>query len=106
MDAWLTINHPPDDNSTGLTAALNHPTFNVDPTPFLLGAPILPPANEKGWKDTIQMNPGEVTRIRVRFATAEGRPFPFDARVGGGYVWHCHIIDHEDNEMMRPYLVV
>ena len=33
--------------------------------------------------------------------------FPFDPTTGGpGYVWHCHILDHEDNEMMRPYLVV
>jgi len=34
-------------------------------------------------------------------------PFSFDPTTGGpGYAWHCHILDHEDNEMMRPYLVV
>ena len=49
---------------------------------------------ETGWKDTVISYPGEVTRIRARFDTA------------GLYVWHCHIIDHEDNEMMRPYAVV
>jgi FtsP/CotA-like multicopper oxidase with cupredoxin domain len=60
------------------------------------------------------MNPGQVTRIRVRFApqdvpVSESKPgrnlFPFDPTAGPGYVWHCHILDHEDNEMMRPYLV-
>ena len=52
------------------------------------------------------MNPGEVTTIRVRFASQDGSPYPFDATKGPGYVWHCHILDHEDNEMMRPYKVV
>ena len=51
------------------------------------------------------MNPGEVTSIRLRFASQDGSPFPFDPTVGY-YVWHCHIIDHEDNEMMRKYSVV
>jgi len=64
------------------------------------------PLNEQGWKDTVRMNPGEVTIIRVRFTNQEGGPYPFDATVGSGYVWHCHILDHEDNEMMRPYYVV
>ena len=50
-------------------------------------------------------NPGEVTWIRVRFTAQDGSPFQFDPTVGPGYVWHCHIIDHEDNEMMRPYQV-
>ncbi len=66
--------------------------------------------NESGWKDTIIMYPGEVTRIAVRFApqdlmtTVSGTNyFDFDPTSGPGYVWHCHIIDHEDNEMMRPY---
>ena len=49
---------------------------------------------------------GDVTTIRVRFAAQDGTPYPFDATTGPGYVWHCHIIDHEDNEMMRPYQVV
>ena len=66
-----------------------------------------PAPNEYAWKDTIQMNPGEVTVIRIRFAPIDGTPsYPFDPTVGPGYVWHCHILDHEDNEMMRPYIVV
>jgi len=74
-----------------------------------------PNANEAGWKDTVIMYPGEVTRIAVRWAPTDlsvsasqaDRYFPFDPSGQGvrGYVWHCHIIDHEDNEMMRPDLV-
>ncbi|MCX7066743.1 MAG: multicopper oxidase [Methylococcales bacterium] len=85
---------------------------NPEVTPYLLGQPQPPDANENGWKDTIRMNPGEVTRIAVRFAPTDTRAnvlnaqFPFDVSKGPGYVWHCHIIDHEDNEMMRPYKVI
>lgn len=62
---------------------------------------------ELAWKDTIQMRPGEVTRIRVRFAPIDGSPsYPFTATGNPGFVWHCHILDHENNEMMRPYFVV
>ena len=53
-----------------------------------------PAANEVGWKDTVIMYPGEVTRIVAKF----DRP--------GEYVWHCHILSHEDHEMMRPYEVI
>ena len=56
----------------------------------------MPPAlNERGWKDTVRANPGEVTRIITRFA-------PFS----GNYVWHCHILEHEDHDMMRPYQII
>jgi spore coat protein A len=58
--------------------------------------PVQPPeAYESGWKDTVRADPGMVTRIIV----------PFDG-CAGRYVWHCHILEHEDNEMMRPYEVV
>ncbi|HVI08978.1 MAG TPA: multicopper oxidase [Candidatus Binatia bacterium] len=60
-----------------------------------MGPPVLPDASEAGWKDTVRAEPSMVTRIIVRF---EGYP--------GRYVWHCHILEHEDNEMMRPYEVV
>ena len=43
--------------------------------------------------------------IRLRFAEQNGGDFPFDATAGPGYVWHCHMLEHEDNEMMRPYTV-
>jgi len=79
----------------------------VDPTPYLQGKPVLPDANERGWKDTVRMNPGEVTTIVVKFGPIDGSPdYPYDCTAEPGYVWHCHIIDHEDNEMMRPYKLV
>ena len=59
----------------------------------MLGQPMPPQPNEKGWKDTAVMLPGEVTRIRAKFDKE------------GLYVWHCHILSHEDHEMMRPYYV-
>ena len=65
-----------------------------------------PLPNEQGWKDTIIGNSGEITVIRLRFAEQNGGDFPFDATAGPGYVWHCHMLEHEDNEMMRPYAVV
>jgi FtsP/CotA-like multicopper oxidase with cupredoxin domain len=74
--------------------------------PYLLGTPTPAPPNEQGWKDTVLTLPFTVTVIRVRFASQDGAPFQFDATQGPGYVWHCHILDHEDNEMMRPYKVI
>jgi spore coat protein A, manganese oxidase len=74
--------------------------------PYLIGTPTPAPPNEQGWKDTVLSYPFEVTVIRIRFASQDGSPFPFDATQGPGYVWHCHILDHEDNEMMRPFKVV
>jgi spore coat protein A, manganese oxidase len=62
--------------------------------PLRLEGEVTPPeAWESGVKDTVVAYPGQVTRVRARFATA------------GQYVWHCHIVEHEDNEMMRPYRV-
>ncbi|MEJ2725144.1 MAG: multicopper oxidase [Deltaproteobacteria bacterium] len=60
----------------------------------LLGGAEYPAANEDGWKDTVIAPPGHVTRVIARF----DRP--------GRYVWHCHILSHEDHEMMRPFQVV
>ena len=99
---------PPLDYRTGNARALGG---NPDVVPFLLGSPRPPAANEAGWKDTTIMFPGDVTRIALRYAPLDtpagvSGAYPFDPNAGGhGYVWHCHIIDHEDNEMMRPYSV-
>ncbi len=58
--------------------------------------PAQPPESfESGWKDTARADPGMVTRILVPFEDYAGR-----------YVWHCHILEHEDNEMMRPYEIL
>ena len=59
------------------------------------GPAVLPQPNERGWKDTVRANPGQVTRIIARYG-------PFN----GQYVVHCHILEHEDHDMMRPYTVV
>jgi spore coat protein A, manganese oxidase len=59
------------------------------------GPAIPPEPGEAGWKDTVRADPAMVTRIIVRFEGYTGR-----------YVWHCHILEHEDNEMMRPYDVI
>jgi spore coat protein A len=53
------------------------------------------PPGELGWKDTVRVDPLTVTRIIVKFEGFAGR-----------YVWHCHMLEHEDNEMMRPYVVM
>jgi spore coat protein A, manganese oxidase len=66
---------------------------------------------EDGWKDVVLAPPFTVTRVLIRLAlqntndanlTPGQNVFPFDPTFGPGYVWHCHILDHEDNDMMRP----
>jgi spore coat protein A, manganese oxidase len=59
------------------------------------GSTFPPDPNEAGWKDTVRATPMASTRIIVKFEGYTGR-----------YVWHCHLLEHEDNEMMRPYEVV
>jgi spore coat protein A, manganese oxidase len=59
------------------------------------GPPLELAPDERGWKDTVRVDPMTVARIIVRFGGYTGR-----------YVWHCHMLEHEDNEMMRPYEVV
>lgn len=72
-----------------------------------LGKPFAPDPNELGWKETVRMNPGEVTRVAMRFdLPAVGFSVPSSPRTGGNeYVWHCHILEHEENDMMRPLIV-
>lgn len=82
------------------------PNNTIDPGPFLLGAEVKPLSNEKGWKDTVAANPNQVTRIRQMFDLpegAEGSPRKSPQR---NYVYHCHILEHEDNDMMRPFKVI
>ena len=77
--------------------------------PFTRGGPKKPERNEAGWKDTVVAMPGEITRIVVPFSGAAGGPYPLPAGAQpftGEYVWHCHILEHEDQEMMLPYTVL
>ena len=69
-----------------------------DPSGMPIGAKLAedqrqPERTERGWKDTVTALPEEVTRIVAKF----DKP--------GQFVWHCHIVEHEDNEMMRPYRI-
>ncbi|NLS78152.1 MAG: multicopper oxidase domain-containing protein [Chloroflexi bacterium] len=66
----------------------------MQPAELIPGTERPPEAWELGYKDTVIAYPGEVTRVIARFDLA------------GLYVWHCHIVEHEDNEMMRPYRVL
>lgn len=59
------------------------------------GPPTPPDPNEIGWKDTVRAIPGFVTKIIMQFE-----------HYAGAYVWHCHILEHEDYDMMRPMQVI
>lgn len=98
MDEWTALNG---------NLPLNHTTINVSSLDqYLTGQTTPPTLNEQCWKDTIQATAGAVTIIRIRFAPQDGSSYTFDPTVGPGYVWHCHILDHEDNEMMRPLIIL
>lgn len=72
----------------------------IDPTPFATG-PMLPAdPTERGFKDTVKANPGTFTIIRAKFELPSGVQAP------QRYVHHCHIVEHEDNDMMRPFDVI
>lgn len=75
--------------------------------PTVTGPARPPDPNERGWKETVRMNPGEVTTVIMRF-NLPAVPFvvPSSPRTGGNeYVWHCHILEHEEHDMMRPLVV-
>jgi spore coat protein A, manganese oxidase len=99
--------------------------------PNFTGPAVAPDPNEMGWKETVRMNPGEVTRVIMKF-TLPAVPFsvpttprtsatpasvvnptlgnPFAGTTGftkaHEYVWHCHILEHEEHDMMRPLVVL
>ena len=132
-DALLLAAFPPPQDPGGHGPPLQYSVRNADGAiggnpaigPFLqLQNRRLPAPSEQGWKDTVITYPGEVTRIAVRWAPTDlaaatpgvNQYVGFDPTMlvedpnnpgvlNVGYVWHCHIIDHEDNEMMRNYVV-
>jgi len=102
---WRAVNgNPPFD----------HPTLKLNPEPYFTGPPTGPHPEENGWKDTIFTPVGNVTRLRVRWAIQSPAPgnllgintFPINPLYGIGFVWHCHLVEHEDNEMMRNLTVI
>jgi spore coat protein A len=77
-------------------------------TPTYTGPARPPDPSEAGWKDTVRMNPGEVTTVIMQFKLPVP-PFavPASPRTGGNeYVWHCHILEHEEHDMMRPLVIL
>lgn len=76
----------------------------IDVRPYKIG-PIIPPVEEeKQFLDVIRVPAEQVTIARVKFSNHLGKDFPFDVS-GARYVWHCHILEHEDNEMMRYFCI-
>jgi spore coat protein A, manganese oxidase len=78
--------------------------------PNYQGQNMAPDINELGWKETVRMYPGQVTRVLMKFdlpvLPATFPAVPPSPRTGGHeYVWHCHILEHEEHDMMRPLVV-
>jgi spore coat protein A len=71
----------------------------IDPTPFATGPMQPADPSERGFKDTVKANPGQFTTIRAKF------DLPAYVTAPQSYVYHCHMIEHEDNDMMRPFIV-
>jgi spore coat protein A len=110
-------------NLTGDTHPIHFHLVNVqiisrapfdDETPDFsaIGPERTPDANERGWKETVRMNPREVTKVIMQFSAPDPRvvqpwvTFATSPRTGGyEYVWHCHILEHEEHDMMRSLVV-
>jgi spore coat protein A len=116
---WLLVNTTADTHPIHLHLVtfevIDRRPFNVaayDPATQAItytgpAAPASP--NENGRKDTVQAHPGQVTRIRARFELPDEGTIQLPADVGVSnpqYVWHCHILEHEENDMMRAFEVV
>ena len=117
VEDWLLVNTTADTHPIHLHLV----TFEViDRRPFDVAAydpttqaitytgPAVPAApNENGRKDTVQAHPGQVTRIRARFELPDEGTIELPPGVDNPqYVWHCHILEHEENDMMRAFEVV
>ncbi|WP_200411105.1 multicopper oxidase family protein [Virgibacillus salexigens] len=68
--------------------------FNQDGSIVYTGSAVKPKPNERGWKDTIAAPSAQITRLIATFSPYAGK-----------FVWHCHILEHEDYDMMRPFLI-
>ncbi len=101
--------------ATGFAVPGNSVFTKLPIAPYLnIAGPRPPDPNEVGWKDTTKSFPGEVLTIVARWDGRWNTATPDPANpllpaflpvTSGPYVWHCHIVDHEDNEMMRPVVV-
>ncbi|CAO2193450.1 unnamed protein product [Urochloa humidicola] len=72
-----------------------------------VGEEVAVPEHERTWKNVVKVAPGFMTTVVVKFLMVDtGRNYPFDATAEPGYVYHCHILDHEDNAMIRPLKLI
>lgn len=94
-EIWEVWNFTPDSHPIHIHQVphtiLNRQAF--DPRYGFTGPAFFPEPHENGFKDTFVARPGQVTRILIKF------------KLSGLFVWHCHVLEHEDNEMMRPIKV-
>jgi len=117
--ATLPLDHPPIrvnvENPVDTGDGTGVRDFLFDQDTGLPTEPIPPSPSESGWKDVFIAPPFMITRLTIRLAPQSVKEadlfpgkntFPFDPTKGPGYVWHCHILDHEDNDMMRPMKIV
>jgi spore coat protein A, manganese oxidase len=99
-------------------------SVNYNGKPVYLGPALPPPPEEAGWKETVKMHPGEVTTVLMQFklptvpftVPTSPRPAASQYAMKGvtlppgkkafEYVWHCHILEHEEHDMMRPLVVI
>ncbi|OAE25627.1 hypothetical protein AXG93_2506s1070 [Marchantia polymorpha subsp. ruderalis] len=121
VEIWEIINFTPDAHPIHIHLIqflfLNQQAFNQTahdagdctldedfphPESCFVESPQRPDLTQVGWKDTVIVWPSKVTRLWIKWTPRDGLPFPFNPVSGPGYVWHCHILDHEDNDMMRP----
>jgi spore coat protein A, manganese oxidase len=114
---WLLVNTTADTHPIHLHLVtfevIDRRPFDVaayDPAAKVItytGPPLTAAPNENGRKDTVQAHPGQVTRIRATFDLPDEGTIQLPRRVANPqYVWHCHILEHEENDMMRAFEVV
>ena len=103
-EIWSFLNLTPDAHPIHMQAVrfqiLDRREFDVDAfrktrSLHYTGPAMAPERDESGWKDIVRCAPNMVTRIIVHF----------DGSYVGRFMWHCHILEHEDNEMKRPYVI-
>jgi spore coat protein A len=117
VEDWLLVNTTADTHPIHLHLVtfevIDRRPFDVDaydPSTQVItytGPSMLAAANENGRKDTVQAHPGQVTRIRARFELPDEGTIELPPGVTNPqYVWHCHILEHEENDMMRAFEVI
>lgn len=77
----------------------------MDIKKYMIGEWIMLDGVKRVFRDLDNILPSTVAVFRFRFRHNNGQAFGFNTRIGE-YIWHCHILEHEDNEMMRPFVVV